>query len=146
MIWDNRRKELLWEMRVLVACEFSQRVTRAFRARGHEAYSCDLLPTEGNPDWHFQCDVRLLLVAGWWDLLIAHPDCTYLALSGLHWNYRVVGRKEKTEAALDFVRLLLAAPVPRIALENPVGCISTHVRVNRTRRYSRTNLVILRAS
>jgi len=113
-------------MRVLVACEFSGTVRDAFIARGHEAVSCDLLPTEA-PGPHIVGDV-LGVIGGGWDLMIAHPPCTYLALSGLHWNNRVPGRREKTEAALAFVRALLAAPIPRIALENPVGAVSRAVR------------------
>lgn len=114
-------------MRVLVACEFSGIVRDAFAARGHDAWSCDLLPCE-KPGPHHQGDVLPLLVPGRWDLLVAHPPCTYLAVSGLHWNKRRPERAGLTEAALDFVRALLAAPVPRIALENPVGCISTRIR------------------
>lgn len=113
-------------MRVLIGCEFSGRVRDAFLARGHDAWSCDLLPTEvAGP--HLQCDVLTLLDEGW-DLAIFHPDCTYLTVSGLHWNKRRPGRAAKTEAALEFVRTLLNAPIPRIALENPVGCISTRIR------------------
>ena len=113
-------------MRVLVACEFSGTVRDAFLARGHDAMSCDLLPTE-RPGPHYQGDVRDVLGDGW-DLMIAHPPCTYLAVSGLHWNKRVPGRAEKTEESLDFVRLLLSAPIPRIAMENPIGAISTRIR------------------
>lgn len=113
-------------MRILVACEYSGRVRDAFIARGHDAMSCDLLPTDA-PGPHHQGDVRDLLTQQW-DLLIAFPPCTYLCSSGLHWNTRVPGRAELTQDALDFVRLLLAAPIERIALENPVGCISTQVR------------------
>lgn len=113
-------------MRVLVACEFSGRVREAFVARGHDAWSCDLLPTT-SPGQHYECDVRDVLGNGW-DLMVAHPDCTYLCVSGLHWNTRRPGRAERTEAALAFVRLLLNAPIPRIAVENPVGCISTRIR------------------
>ena len=113
-------------MRVLVACEYSGTVRDAFLRAGHEALSCDLLPTDV-PGPHYQGDVRDLLVDGW-DLMIAHPPCTYLCSSGLHWNKRVPGRQALTDQALDFVRLLLAAPVPRIALENPIGCISTQIR------------------
>lgn len=113
-------------MRVLVACEFSGIVRDAFLSRGHDAWSCDLLPTEraGN---HLQCDV-LSVLSGGWDLMIAHPPCQFLALSGLHWNNRIDGRKEKTALALEFVRCLLNAPIPRIALENPIGAISRHIR------------------
>lgn len=168
-------------MRVLIACEFSGIVRDAFKARGHDAWSCDLLPTEA-PGLHHQGDVTLML-EGWtpvrhqaecdpegdghcqiidsdpsecpcigptqdgveylerdgvlwgrmedrphWDLMIAHPPCTYLCSSGLHWNKRRPGRDKLTEQALDFVRLLLEAPIRRIALENPIGCISTQIR------------------
>lgn len=114
-------------MRVLVACEYSGVVREAFRANGHEAFSCDLLPADDPSPFHIQGDVLPLLTAGW-DLMIAHPPCTYLSVSGLHWNKRVPGRAEKTEEALDFVRRLLDAPVPLIALENPVSCISSRIR------------------
>lgn len=113
-------------LRVLVACEFSGVVRDAFLARGHAAVSCDLLPSE-RPGPHRQGDVRDFLAEPW-DLMIAHPPCTYLCTSGLHWNKRRPERQALTEDALAFVRLLLAAPVLRIALENPVGCISTRIR------------------
>lgn len=113
-------------MRVLVACEFSGIVRDSFAARGHDAWSCDLLPTE-RPGQHIQGDVLGVLGDGW-DLMIAHPPCTYLCSSGLHWNKRVPGRDARTEDALRFVRELLDAPIPRIALENPTGCISTRIR------------------
>lgn len=118
-------------MKVLIACEYSGRVRDAFIVKGHDAISCDLLPTDV-PGPHYQGDVRDLLGDGW-DLMIAHPPCTYLCSSGLHWNHRGVlvdgvPRARHTEDALDFVRLLLGAPIPRIALENPIGCISTRIR------------------
>lgn len=168
-------------MRVLIACEYSGTVRDAFASLGHEAWSCDLLPTDA-PGLHYQGDVRNLL-EGWvpvrhqcecdpegdgvcmlsgadtslcpclgpcqdgieyreteqglfgrpaaspqWDLMVAHPPCTYLCSSGLHWNTRRPERAAETESALDFVRLLLAAPISRIALENPIGCISTRIR------------------
>jgi hypothetical protein len=171
-------------MRVLVACEFSGVVRDAFNARGHDAWSCDLLPTEVVGP-HYQGDV-LDLLEGWqpvtfasdlgvcnvcdeplclihdlhfgecpclgptqdeveykqvgdvllgrpvasphWDLMIAHPPCTYLCSSGLHWNKRVEGREAKTQESLEFVRRLLDAPVQRIALENPIGRIGTAIR------------------
>lgn len=113
-------------MKVLVACEFSGIVRDAFTAAGHYAMSCDLLETEtAGP--HFRGDVREVLNGGW-DLMVAHPPCTYLCSSGLHWNGRVEGRAAMTEEALAFVRDLLAAPIPRIALENPVGCIGSRIR------------------
>lgn len=110
-------------MRVLVACEFSGIVRDAFAARGHDAWSCDLLPTE-KPGQHIQVDVLKVLAYGW-DLMIAHPPCTHLAVSGARWF------KEKARAqaeALDFVRLLFDAPIHRIALENPVSIISSKIR------------------
>ena len=114
-------------MRILIACEYSGRVRDAFRAAGHDAWSCDLLPCDADPAYHIQGDVVPLLGQGW-DLMVAHPPCTYLCSSGLHWNKRVEGRQAKTEAALDFVRTLLSCPIPRVAIENPVGCISTRIR------------------
>ena len=113
-------------MRVLIACEYSGAVRDAFRARGHDAMSCDLLPTDV-PGPHYQGDVFDVIGDGW-DLMVAHPPCTYLSSSGLHWNGRVEGRAAKTEDALAFVRALLEAPIPRIAVENPVGCIGTRIR------------------
>ncbi len=107
-------------MRVLVACEYSGTVRDAFLAAGHDAMSCDLLPTEA-PGPHWQGDVL-----GWgWDLMIAHPPCTHLAVSGAKWFYR---KQAEQAEALDFVRLLLDAPIPRIALENPVSIISSRIR------------------
>ena len=113
-------------MKVLVACEYSGTVRDAFLARGHDALSCDLLPADV-PGPHYQGDVRDIIGHGW-DLMVAHPPCTYLCSSGLHWNKRVPGRAQMTEEALEFVRFLLDAPIPRIALENPIGCIGTRIR------------------
>lgn len=110
-------------MKILVACEFSGTVRDAFAVCGHDAWSCDILPTDV-PGQHYQCDVREILSEGW-DLMIAHPPCTHLAVSGARWFKNKV--KEQAEA-LEFVKLLLAAPIPRIALENPVSIISSHVR------------------
>lgn len=113
-------------MRVLVACEFSGTVRDAFRARGHDAWSCDLLPTEA-PGNHYTGDVFDLIDDGW-DLMIAHPPCTYLASSGLHWNKRRPERAALTEQAVEFVQALLAARIQRIAIENPIGCLSSRIR------------------
>ena len=113
-------------MKVLVACEYSGTVRDAFISRGHEAISCDLLPTDVEGP-HYQGDVFDIINDGW-DLMIAHPPCTYLCSSGLHWNKRTPGRQEKTDEALEFVRKLLEAPIEKIALENPIGCISTKIR------------------
>ena len=114
-------------MRVLIACEYSGAVRDAFIRAGHYAASCDLLPSESPLGDHYQCDVREIIDHGW-DLMIAHPPCTYLCSSGLHWNKRRPERAQQTAEALDFVRLLLDAPIERIALENPIGCISTQIR------------------
>jgi hypothetical protein len=113
-------------MKVLIACEFSGTVRDAFLAIGHEAISCDFLPTE-KPGPHYQGDVLDILYDNW-DLLIAHPSCTYLTSSGLHWNKRRPGRAQQTEDAIAFVMTLANAPIPKIAIENPVGCLSTRWR------------------
>lgn len=113
-------------MRVLIACEHTGAVRDAFIRAGHDAMSCDLLDTE-TPGPHYMGDVRDVLGNGW-DLMVAHPPCTYLSVSGLHWNSRVPGRSQKTEEGLDFVRLLMFCDIPRIAIENPVSCISTRIR------------------
>lgn len=114
------------KVRVLVACEFSGVVRDAFTAAGHDATSCDLIPTRRPQGKHLQCDVLTLLDQGW-DLMIAHPPCDHLCISGRRWfpQKRLDGRQD---AALEFVRKLLAAPIPRICLENPVGVISTKIR------------------
>ena len=113
-------------MKVLIACEHSGIVRDAFRSLGYDAISCDLLPSEKEGP-HYQGNVKDILYDGW-DLMIAHPPCTYLASSGLHWNRKIPGRERETEKALEFVRLLLNAPIPYIAIENPVGKIGTAIR------------------
>lgn len=110
-------------MRVLVACEYSGIVRDAFIARGHDAMSCDLLPTDA-PGPHYMGDVRDVLSDGW-DLMIAHPPCTHLAVSGARWFKDKV---EEQKEALVFVQLLLDAPIERIALENPVSVIASRIR------------------
>lgn len=110
-------------MRVLIACEFSGTVRDAFAARGHNAASCDLLPSE-RPGNHYVGDVREILHMDW-DLMVAHPPCTHLAVSGARW---FKDKRAEQAEALDFVRLLLDAPIPRIALENPVSVISSRIR------------------
>ena len=110
-------------MRVLVACEYSGRVRDAFRHHGHDAWSCDLLPTEV-PGPHFMAPVEHVLNLGW-DLIMAHPPCTHLAVSGS----RHFHRKQREQAeALNFVRLLMSAPIPRWCIENPVSVISSAIR------------------
>ena len=111
-------------MRVLVGCEFSQIVTKAFRDRGHKAFSCDLLSTEGNPEWHLQCDVLEILNQGW-DLGIFFPPCTHLAVAGARWFSKKINEQKQ---ALNFVMDLMDAPINKICIENPVGIISTRIR------------------
>jgi hypothetical protein len=110
-------------MRVLVACEFSGAVRSAFRTLGHDAWSCDLLPAEDGGD-HLEGDCRQWLRDGW-DLMIAHPPCTHLAVSGSRW---FKDKREEQEEAIEFVSALLSAPIERIALENPISVISSRIR------------------
>lgn len=110
-------------MRVLVGCEFSGTVRDAFAARGHDAWSCDVLPSE-TPGQHYQGDLREFLDAGW-DLLIAHPPCTHLAVSGARW---FKDKKDEQAHGLGFVMQLWAAPVDRIAIENPISILSSRWR------------------
>lgn len=116
-------------MNVLVACERSGIIRDAFRARGHNAWSCDLQPSErGEP--HVRMDVFSLLADDrWdtWDLMIAHPECRYLSSSGLHWNTRRPERAAATDEALEFVRKLWHCGIERICIENPQGCINTRI-------------------
>lgn len=109
-------------MKILVACEFSGTVRDAFARLGHDAWSCDILPTEVPGD-HIQGDVLKILNDGW-DLMIAHPPCTHLAVSGARW---FKDKKVEQEQALEFVRALLNAPIPKIALENPISIISSKI-------------------
>lgn len=113
-------------MRVLVACEFSGTVRDCFIEKGHDAWSCDLLPCEDSPhsDKHLQRDVREVLGDGW-DLMIAHPPCTHLAVSGARW---FKDKKVEQAEALEFVRVLMDSPIPKWAIENPVSVISTRIR------------------
>lgn len=146
-------------MNVLVACEESQAVTKELRALGHNAFSCDLLPCSGgHPEWHFNMDVfkvinqkggilqngKKVKIKGNWDLMIAHPPCTFLAVSGARWYYhpddnmlpfekrrphpRFPDRAKDREEAVKFFVKLLEAPIEKIAVENPVGIISTRYR------------------
>lgn len=112
------------QMRILVGCEFSQVVTTAFREKGHEAYSCDVLPTEGKSEWHIQCDVNEILNDGW-DIAIFHPPCTHLAVSGARW---FKNKAEEQKEALSFVRELMNAPIQKTCIENPVSIISSQIR------------------
>lgn len=106
-------------MRILIACEFSGTVRDAFLKQGHDAISCDLLPTE-RPGPHYQGDVKDILTTESWDLLIAHPPCTYMANSGVSWLNRQPGRWAKLDEACEFFKLFLNHPCPKIAVENPI--------------------------
>ena len=114
-------------MRVLIACEYSGTVRDAFIKAGHYALSCDLLPTDSTIGDHYQGNVLDILDHGW-DLMIAHPPCTYLSVSGMHWTARGLRDPKLTEDALEFVRQLMDAPIDRIAIENPVSVISSRIR------------------
>lgn len=119
---------------ILIACEESQAITKAFRQLGYEAYSCDLLPCSGGYDeWHIQGDAIEEAYSGKYDMMIAHPPCTYLAVSGARWLYNKDGSRNeeryKNQAeALDFVQHLMDAPIKHIAIENPISVISSHIR------------------
>ena len=110
-------------MKILVACEYSGVVRDAFKRLGHDAWSCDILPTE-SPGNHYQCDVREVLAQGW-DLMVAHPPCTYLCVSGARWWK---ARKGEQQDAIAFFRTLTECPIPRYAIENPIGIMSTIYR------------------
>jgi site-specific DNA-cytosine methylase len=114
-------------LRVLVACEYSGRVREAFRKLGHDAWSCDLLEAEDNSEFHFQGNVLEVIDAMDWDLMIAHPPCTHLAVSGAR-HFAAKQASGVQEEALEFVRQLMAAPIKRIAIENPISIISSRIR------------------
>ena len=120
-------------MKILVACEESQAITKELRRIGHEAYSCDLLPCSGgHSEWHYRQDVFEVIDKGW-DMMIAHPPCTFLAVSGARWLYNKDGSKnverwENQAKALDFVQKLMDAPIDKIAIENPISVISSNIR------------------
>ena len=111
-------------MRVLVACEYSGAVRDAFRKRGHYAWSCDLLPSDSDNTFHYQGDVLNIINDGW-DLMIAHPPCTHLAVSGARWFKDKFAEQEE---ALQFVQRLMNANIEQICIENPISIISSHIR------------------
>ena len=113
-------------MNVLVACEFSGIVRDAFRARGHDAWSCDLLPCEADPAYHIQGDVLKILEDNW-DLMIAHPPCTHLAASGARWFKEKIA-DGRQQSGIDFFMEFVTAAVPMVAIENPIGIMSTRYR------------------
>lgn len=118
-------------MRVLVGCEESQVVTKAFRGRGHEAFSCDLIPTRGNEEWHHTGDImKFLTTSGTWDLIILHPDCTAMALSGNRWYAKGMPKHEERLKAIAWTKRLwiLASSVSaHVCLENPMSVIFNHI-------------------
>ena len=113
-------------MRVLVACEYSGRVREAFRNLGHGAWSCDILESEDDSEFHIQTRIEDIINDGW-DLMIAHPPCTHLAVSGAR-HFKAKQESGVQQEALEFVRLLLEADIPKIALENPISIISSKIR------------------
>ena len=121
-------------MKILIACEESQTITKKYRELGHEAYSCDLLDCSGGkPGWHIKGDAIEEAYSGKYDMMIAHPPCTYLAVSGARWMYNKDGsvnqeRLLNQNKALDFVKKLMDAPIDRIAIENPISVISSKIR------------------
>lgn len=115
-------------MNILVACEESQAVTIELRKLGHESYSCDILPCSGgHPEWHIQGDAIAEAYSGKYDMMIAHPPCTHLAVSGAAWFKEKIA-DGRQQAALDFVQKLMDAPIEKIAIENPVSVISSKIR------------------
>lgn len=114
-------------MKILVACEESQAVTTELRKRGHAAWSCDTEPCSGgHPEWHLQCDVRMILDENW-DMIITFPPCTYLCSSGMHWTTRGLRDPQLTEDAVEFVKLFWNHPCKKIAIENPIGRLSKEI-------------------
>ena len=121
-------------MKILIACEESQTITNLYREKGYEAYSCDILECSGgNPQWHLKGDALTYAYSGEFDMMIAHPPCTYLAVSGARWMYNKDGsvnqeRLSNQNKALDFVKKLMDAPIDKIAVENPISVISSKIR------------------
>lgn len=120
-------------LNVLIACEFSGAIRNEFRKLGHNAYSCDIVPSEDNSPYHYQCDVMEVLKLKKWDLLIAHPPCTYLTLAGNRWfkeeyKERYPTRQKDRQEAIDFFMELYNADIPHIAVENPIGIMSSVFR------------------
>jgi hypothetical protein len=117
-------------MKILIACEESQTVCKAFRGMGHEAYSCDLLPCSGgHPEWHLHCDVFTIIEQGW-DMMIAHPECTRLTVAANkyykpEYSSRFPTIHEDREKAVEFFMRIANAPIEKIAIENPIGIMST---------------------
>ena len=121
-------------MKVLVACEYSGTVREAFAKRGHDAWSCDLLPTDIPSDKHIQDDCLKVIASQKWDLIIGHPPCTYLTVSNSK-NWAKLQANGKQQAAIDFVLAIWDADCPRICIENPVGALSTRSRMGKPSQY-----------
>jgi len=121
-------------MKILIACEFSGRVRSEFRKLKFDAWSCDLLPTEDGSKYHIQDNVLNHLEEGW-DLMIAHPPCTYLANSGVRWLYEKPGRWQKLEKAIEFFLQLFNAPIPYICIENPIPHKYAREKIGRPTQY-----------
>jgi len=111
-------------MKILIACEFSGICREAFAAKGHDARSCDLLQTE-QPGNHYQCRIQEVPKKGQWDMMIAHPPCTHLAVSGARWFKE---KQQEQKEAIDFFMALVNAPIPKICVENPISIMSTVYR------------------
>lgn len=121
------------KLNVLIACEFSGAIRNEFRKLGHNAYSCDIVPSEDNSPYHYQCDVRNVINAYEWDLMIAHPPCTYLTLAGNRWfkpeyKDKYPTREQDRAEAIEFFQTLINANIPHIAVENPIGIMSSVYR------------------
>ncbi len=112
-------------MRVLIACEFSGVIREAFRKQGHDAWSCDLIPALDKSPFHIQDDALFVAENEQWDLMIAHPPCTYLAVSGARWW---AGRKKEQHDAAQFAYMLMSAPIEKVCIENPIGFLSSYIR------------------
>lgn len=121
------------KLNVLIACEFSGAIRNEFRKLGHNAFSCDIVPSEDNSPYHYQCDVRNVIPAYEWDLMIAHPPCTYLTLAGNRWfkpeyKDKYPTREQDRAEAVEFFLSLINANIPHIAIENPIGIMSSVYR------------------
>lgn len=116
------------KMKVLVACETSGAVREAFKRKGHEVYSCDLLPAVDNSPLHIRGDAIEIIYSQQWDMIIAHPPCTYLSVSGMHWTTRGLRDPQLTEDAVEFAKKIFDAPADKICIENPISILSTRIR------------------
>ncbi len=114
-------------MKILIGCERSGIARNAFQLRGHEVWSCDIMPALDDQRWHIQADLLDVAWTGYFDMMIAHPPCTYLSYAGARWNNNL-GRKDEQQKAILFFYLLLQVPIEKIALENPRGLAAKLIR------------------